>query len=128
MKITVSPQAVQGFIKRHRAEIDAQGERLRQSVEDASISSKRARLADLQFLRDKTMAVIEERDGLLAEEIKIAANGDTVSVMRYDAGMVAQFRGVLADAAEEMGARTKITIDQSNKTFNYIELVGSLGE
>ncbi len=94
-----------------------------------AVASKDARLADLQLLRDKTLAVVDGRGGSLeAEDIKIAANGETVSVMRYDAGLVAQWRGILDDAAKEMGERKVIEVNNDNRTVNYIGLVGQLGE
>jgi hypothetical protein len=125
---SVSFQAISKFRARHADVLKPAAKAMVEAAVQHAIATKDARLADLQFLRDKTFEVIDQRGTLEARDVKIAANGQTVDVMRYDAGLVAQLRGVLADAAEEMGERSKIQIDARNQTFNYIELVGQLAE
>ena len=67
------------------------------------------RIRELTWLADELRADLEE--GLYADDIKIAATGDTVEVQVFKNAQVNQFRQVLNDIAKEVGGRANMNMD-----------------
>ena len=109
LRISVTPQAVQGYIRRHRAEIDALVGRVVEAVEEVTIKDKSERIRRLAGLYDRMDEIVTTR-GLLAREPKVIGSGRDayeVEVERFDAALVRELRGVLGDVADELGDRPK---------------------
>lgn len=113
-KITVTPQAVQGFIRRHRAEISATAARVTAAVVDVTVRDKAERIRRLAAMVDRVEA--ELAGGKLRY---YTADGD-----RIDAAAIAQFRGLLADVADELGDRPKTPLIDA-RTVNVFADLGA---
>jgi hypothetical protein len=113
-------QAIAAFRQRHAKQINAAKGRMLEAAVKYTIASKDARLADLQMLRDRTIALIESRQGLEARDYKFGPEGERILILRYDAGMVTQLRGILRDAAEELGQIEKPAVTNNVQVNQYL--------
>lgn len=125
-RVQVTPQAVQGFIRRHRAQIDELtnevAAKVTEAVIDVTIADKTERLRILDDLTRRMYEVIDKR-GIMAsdpkwvttyaqtqedgETVMEAGTSQLVTVERFDSALVRELRGVLDDAAAEVGGRPK---------------------
>jgi hypothetical protein len=104
-----SHQSISQWLTRHKAELDAARAIVSSAVVNAAvqdgIAAKVTRIRELNGWYTATKDIADTR-GLIATETKVIGSGDSareVQVERYDAAMVAQARGLLRDAAEEVG-------------------------
>ncbi len=100
-KSPVCRQAITAWRHRHPELLKPAEAQLIEQATTYAIADKMARLADLQWLRDR-IAEMANMSGLVGKEVKIASNGDTAEEDYFDEALVKQWRGVLDDAASEM--------------------------
>lgn len=121
-------QGLQLFATRHQQEIDALRTEARQLAATNWIAQKEKRLDVLRELTEAELGIFRTR-GLEPEDVKLAANGDTVSVKYFDKALASEIRAALDDAAAEMGERQKApVIDARSQTVNLFSMLGSLSE
>lgn len=118
----VSPQAIRGFRARHRAEIAALQRQVVERVEDVTVRAKEERIRRLAAMLERVEEIVATR-GLMARDVKWIGgfeDGREVQVERFDAALVAQFRALLRDVAEELGEIPKpgINIFNDNRQVN----------
>ncbi len=97
------------FIKKHREEIQDAIDRRARRLEDHIIANQVDRIAELQWWYDKTKAEVAEH-GITVEEVEVVSSPSktddkttTISTREYRATLVKEARGILRDAAEELG-------------------------
>lgn len=108
-KLKVTRKAVYGFKRRHASELAGLQRRVVEAVAELTIADKQERIRRLAGLVDGMQAIVDDR-GLLASEPKVIGAGRDayeVTIERFDAALVAQYRGVLTDVAEELGQLPK---------------------
>ncbi len=104
-ELNLSKNTLWRFIQSHRAEIQAAVDRRARRLEDYTIASQIDRIAELQWWYDKTKAEAEEFGITVVETITSGkADKEVITATReYRAAMVKEARGILRDAAEELG-------------------------
>lgn len=109
-----------------RAAIDEAREEIRRAVLNQGIADKVWRMQRLGETWDQLDELQRER-GLITTETR--RFGETeVETEYFNEGLIRQKRGVLDDAAKEMGERKQVNVDQRTQTFNVIGLIGTLDE
>lgn len=109
-KRPVSYQAVYQFRDRHKAELEPAIEEIERQITDYAIANKVARVAELQHLYDVSRKEIDEYGVTIVETRHEYAKGEEVAVIEtrdYRASLVREARGILHQAAEEMGQLPK---------------------
>lgn len=101
-KLVTSRQAITAFRHRHAPELSASVNAIVKQAEDFAIANKVGRLAELQWLYEQTKAEVEEH-GLVTEKVTTAEDGGPHFSREYRAAMVKEMRGLLKDAAVELG-------------------------
>ena len=114
---SATKRGVQLFKARHRADLDSLRQALDAKVKDDWIAQTAARVGKLQRIYEAAEAEADEF-GFTVVERRIESDGDKEAVIEtrdFRAAMVREMRGLLKDAAVEMG---QIQQAAPNVTFN----------
>lgn len=102
----VSKQSFARFVKKHQQEIDALKAEASQRIKDIALREKEARLRNYDRMIRRIDALIEERGGLEAVDVKWVGTGKVgreVEVRKFDAALVAEWRQLHDQIARELG-------------------------
>lgn len=132
-KYGVSPEGVRQFLLRHSEDVTTFQQEMLRSLLHIPITQKFHRLRHLDIMLNKTIETIEARaqqyldSGLMVREPKWvgpAEGGELVWMEKYDAGLVREFRGLLHDAAHQLGQLPKpeLIIQQNNTSIEYTSI------
>ncbi len=104
-KYAVFPTSVAKFADRHSGELEAMSLKVEKAVEDYSIANKVWRVGQLQWLYQSSVDFLEQQ-GFSERVTRYNRDGDVISeTQRYRDSAMAQLRGLLDDAAKELGHR-----------------------
>ncbi len=99
----VTPPAVTQFADRHSADLDAMRAEIVRQVEDYAIAQKVNRIASLDALHGEIEEWLAEHT-LTERSVRYDKDGNEVGeTLRFRGDAVNALRGVLKDAADEMG-------------------------
>lgn len=108
-RTVVSRQAITAFRHRHTDDLATKQEEAIAEVEELWITDKAERIKRLAAMFDKCDEALTEYGVMITEE-RTFGNGDdaeTVTTRRFNGGMVKEMRGLLSDAANELGQLPK---------------------
>jgi len=112
-KYKVQRESVWRFMKRHEDRLAALQQAVTKQVEDYAIAHQVNRVAELQFLYDLTRNEVDEFGVTIVERrIETQGKGDdaietVIETRDYRASLVKEARGLLHQAAEELGQLPK---------------------
>lgn len=118
----VSRQAVQAFRDRHADELAPLVEAVEKQITDYAIASKVNRIAALDDMLARLQAEVAEY-GIAITEVEYNTDGDEerrIETRNFRAGLVREFRGLMRDAAEELGQMPKTAAVALNDNRTYI--------
>ncbi len=118
-KYAVSRSAVHDFVSRHKESISALQLDADRQVESYAIAHKVFRIADLDALYNRSLDFLSQQ-GFSEQVERFNRDGEVVSrTNRFRDTTMAQLRGLLDDAAKEMGHR----ITKSGDTMNIAGVI-----
>ncbi len=118
--LKTSPPAVFKFAQRHAAEIAKRREMLAETADSSWIGDKTERVRKLAGLYQALTAELEAH-GPRVKEVKEIAEDGTVTTTRYGGGWITQqLRGILRDAAEELGQIERPSINQNIQVNQFL--------
>lgn len=119
-ELGVAPSNLWLFVKRHQAEIEEATERRNRRVADYIVANQVDRIAELQWWYDKTRAEVAEH-GITVEEVITSGDKEsTITTREYRATLVKEARGILRDAAEELGQIKQPAKTEVNDRRTYV--------
>lgn len=120
-KYKVERSSVTRFAHKYKAELTAMSLKVEKAVEDYAIASKAHRIGELARLYDDVTAWIGEH-GYTESTVRYDRDGNEVGrTERLRADALAQIRGLLADAALELGHRS--TKGDTNMIAGVINII-----
>lgn len=104
-KKPVSFQAIARFRKRHATEIEPAIEQAAVAVVERAITDKSVRLVKLDDMFQKCEEALNEYGVMITEESTYGSGEHTTLTItrRFNGAMIREMRGLLRDAAEELG-------------------------
>lgn len=123
--IAVTHSAVAGFQRRHKDEIAILEDAVRREISELAVTEKAERIRRLSALYDGMQAIVDKQ-GLLIEDVKWIGDAETgreVKVVRFNAGLVQQMRGVLRDIADELGDIPRPAINIQTNVSQEVKVV-----
>ncbi len=112
-QLGISRQAVHKHLNKRAEELSTKKQLLVDAVVDNWITDKKARLERLRLMADKTLAEADEYGIVVVDRVTETTkegNTETVTVSEhrdYREALVRQLRGLLSDAADELGQKPK---------------------
>ncbi len=121
--VGVTHQALTGFRRRHRDEIEALAARVREAVADVTIADKALRIRKLTEHFGRIEGLIAE-GRLIARDVKIVGVGDyqeRIEIERFEAALEKAYRATLHDVAQELGELPKpeVNIDNRQQSVHF---------
>lgn len=118
-KRSVTPQAITAFRERHATELAQVTIELIEEVKHRWIADKDARLGKLENIYDGLEEVKETYGFMVTTEEAAGKEGERVIYdQHFNGQLAAQMRGVLSDAADELGQKPKtpVNVNIDNRT------------
>lgn len=129
-ELGISRQAVHKHLNKRAEELSTKKQLLVDAVVDNWITDKKARLERLRLLADKTLEEVDEYGITIVEEVmSVGKDGTstTVKTRDYRASLVRELRGLLSDAADELGQKPRppVIVNNDNRTQILVRQVAA---